>query len=68
MLGMMNTAECANRIGLHPETLKAYRCRGLGPTPTKICRKVWYAERDVSAWLEKNTERLEPSQVDPKQL
>lgn len=49
----LNTKEVADLLGVHPGTVDQYRYRGDGPphfSPPGT-RRVWYAERDVLAWL-----------------
>ena len=49
----LDTKEVAELLGIHFNTLEQYRLRGEGPryfSPPGT-RRVWYAERDVLAWL-----------------
>lgn len=49
----LDTKEVADILGVHPNTVDQYRFRGDGPrhfSPPGT-RRVWYAERDVLAWL-----------------
>ncbi|MEZ0002922.1 helix-turn-helix transcriptional regulator [Sinorhizobium fredii] len=49
----LDTKEVAEVLGVHPSTVDHYRLRGVGPrhfSPPGT-RRVWYAERDVMAWM-----------------
>jgi hypothetical protein len=49
----LDSREVAKILGLHPGTMEQQRFRGDGPryfSPPGT-RRVWYAERDVLAWL-----------------
>jgi hypothetical protein len=49
----LDTREAAQVYGVHPNTMEQYRFRGDGPryfSPPGT-RRVWYAERDLLAWL-----------------
>lgn len=55
----LDTREVASVLGVHPNTLDQYRFRGEGPrffSPPGT-RRVWYAERDVLAWLASGAKR-----------
>lgn len=49
----LDTKEVAEILGTHPNTIDQYRFRGEGPRffRPEGTRRVWYAERDVLAWL-----------------
>lgn len=49
----MSSNEVAELLGIHPGTMDQYRVRGDGPRyfSPKGTRRVWYAERDVLAWM-----------------
>lgn len=51
MLGMFTNDEAAKIIGLSPTTLKSYRSREMGPTPTKQGRKVFYSREALVDWV-----------------
>lgn len=51
MLGMFTNDEAAKIIGLAPSTLKSYRSRELGPTPTKQGRKIFYSRDALVDWV-----------------
>jgi DNA-binding transcriptional MerR regulator len=49
----LDTKELADLLGIHASTIDHYRLRGVGPrhfSPPGT-RRVWYAERDVLAWM-----------------
>ena len=49
----LDTKELADLLGIHSSTIDHYRLRGVGPrhfSPPGT-RRVWYAERDVLAWM-----------------
>ncbi|MEO5493031.1 MAG: helix-turn-helix domain-containing protein [Sphingomonas sp.] len=49
----LDTKAVADLLGVHPATVDHYRLRGEGPrffSPPGT-RRVWYAERDVLAWM-----------------
>lgn len=61
----LNTREVAELLGVHPNTVDQYRFRGEGPrffSPPGT-RRVWYAERDVLAWLASGAKRSTSEQV-----
>lgn len=49
----LDVKEAAELLGLSTDTLEGYRYRGVGPRyfMPKGTRRVWYAERDLLAWL-----------------
>lgn len=49
----LSSDEVAELLGVHPNTMSQYRFRGEGPRffSPQGTRRVWYAERDVLAWL-----------------
>jgi predicted site-specific integrase-resolvase len=55
---LLTTREAAERLALHPDTLKRWRAEGRGPaaievTPPTSARPVWrYRAEDVDAWIE----------------
>jgi hypothetical protein len=52
--GYVTEAVLATRIGLrNKKSMWRYRHLGMGPTPTKIGRLIYYAERDIAEWLER---------------
>ena len=55
----LDTKEVAEILGVHPNPIDQYRFRGDGPrhfSPPGT-RRVWYAERDVLAWLASGARR-----------
>lgn len=55
----LSTAEVAELLGIHPVTVDQWRIRGDGPrffSPPGT-RRVWYAERDVLAWMASGAKR-----------
>jgi hypothetical protein len=49
----LDSKEVADLLCVHPQTVDQYRLRGVGPryfSPPGT-RRVWYAERDVLAWM-----------------
>lgn len=61
----LDTREVAGVLGVHPNTVDQYRFRGEGPrffSPSGT-RRVWYAERDVLAWLASGAKRSTSEQV-----
>ena len=65
MLGMFTNNEAAKIIGLAPSTLKSYRSRELGPTPTKQGRKIFYSRDALVEWIyeERITDSLEHTEL-----
>ena len=52
----LDSKEVAEILGVHSATIDGYRVRGVGPryfSPPGT-RRVWYAEREVLAWLGAN--------------
>jgi len=49
----LDVKEAAELLGLSTDTLEGYRYRGVGPRyfMPNGTRRVWYAERDLLAWL-----------------
>lgn len=61
----LDTKEAAAILRVHPNTMDQYRFRGEGPrffSPPGT-RRVWYAERDVLAWLASGAKRSTSEQV-----
>jgi excisionase family DNA binding protein len=55
---LLTTEEAAALLGAKPQTLSIWRCTRVRNIPfVKIGRLVRYRERDLIAWLEKNTIR-----------
>lgn len=55
----LDSAEAAAILRVHQNTMSQYRLRGEGPrffSPPGT-RRVWYAERDVLAWLASGAKR-----------
>lgn len=61
----LDSKEVAEILGVHFNTMEQYRFRGEGPrffSPPGT-RRVWYAERDVLAWLASGAKRSTSEQV-----
>ena len=48
---LLDTDELAAKLRAPKATLEAWRSQGAGPEFMRIGRKVFYADRDVVAWL-----------------
>jgi len=48
----LNTRQAAEFLGMQPQTLDAWRCRGCGPRFVKLGRAVRYRRADLDAWVE----------------
>lgn len=53
----LSETEAAKRLGLSERTLQAWRCRGEGPTATRLGRSVRYAVGDLEQWLQSRKTR-----------
>ena len=49
----LSSPEAAERLGVSPETLPAWRSRGRGPRFVRAGRAVRYLEADLEAYLDK---------------
>lgn len=61
----LDSAEAAAILRVHQNTMSQYRLRGEGPrffSPPGT-RRVWYAERDVLAWLASGAKQSTSEQV-----
>lgn len=61
----LDTKAVADLLGVHLSTVEHYRLRGEGPrffSPPGT-RRVWYAERDVLAWLSTSAKQSTSEQV-----
>lgn len=61
----LDSAEVADILQVHENTIRQFRLRGDGPpfySPPGT-RRVWYAERDVLAWLASGAKRSTSEQV-----
>ena len=61
----LDSKEVGAILQVHPNTMEQYRLRGEGPrffSPPGT-RRVWYAERDVVAWLASGAKRSTSEQV-----
>jgi DNA-binding CsgD family transcriptional regulator len=61
----LDSAEVAEILQVHEGTIRQHRLRGDGPpfySPPGT-RRVWYAERDVLAWLASGAKRSTSEQV-----
>jgi predicted DNA-binding transcriptional regulator AlpA len=52
---LLTSNEVADRLGVKPTTMEAWRCRGEGPDFIKIGRLVRYKENHLQAWLDLRT-------------
>lgn len=53
---MLNEDEAAELLGIKPQTLAVWRCRGANDLKfVKVGRAVRYRLSDVEAWVEKRT-------------
>lgn len=59
----VSPAECAERIGLKPSTLRNQRWRGDGPPFVRVGGRVRYRLVDIAEWLESRV-RTSTSDVD----
>jgi len=50
--GFITTPQAAEYLGMKPQTLEAWRCRGGGPKFAKLGRAVRYRQSDLDAWIE----------------
>ena len=51
----LTTKRAAEYLGLRPNTLEAWRCRGGGPRYVKLGRAVRYRVTDLNDWIESRT-------------
>lgn len=51
----LTTKRAAEYLGLRPNTLEAWRCRGGGPRFAKFGRAVRYRLIDLNDWIESRT-------------
>lgn len=49
----MTAREAADKIGVHPNTLKNWAAKGYGPTRTKIGGRIAYRADEVDSFIEK---------------
>lgn len=54
---LLDERAAADRLGLSPRTLQAWRITGGGPIYRKVGRRVRYAESDLSAFIEAGARR-----------
>ncbi len=53
---LLKEAEAAEVLGIQPQTLSAWRCRGVNSLPfVKVGRAVRYRRSDLEAWMESRT-------------
>lgn len=50
-LGIMNSQELAAALDVKPETLEAWRSKGLGPHFAKLGQAVFYRAEDLVDWI-----------------
>lgn len=48
---VLTTKQAAEYVGLQPQTLRRFKCQGIGPTPYKQGRLNVYYPADLDAWL-----------------
>jgi len=54
---LMSTAEVAEYIGVHENTVRWYRHQGIGPRSIKLSqRRIRYRPEDVESWLDSKLE------------
>jgi predicted DNA-binding transcriptional regulator AlpA len=51
---LLDTVEVARLLGVHPQTLAAWRSQSQGPRWIKVGRKVKYQPSDIDAWIGRN--------------
>lgn len=51
----LTTRDAAEYLGMKPQTLEAWRCRGDGPRFVKLGRSVRYRQSDLDQWIESRT-------------
>jgi Helix-turn-helix domain len=56
---LVSPAQAAVHLHIKPETLTAWRHRGIGPPYLKVGRQVFYRRADLSEWL--GAQRRQPS-------
>ena len=49
----LSTKEAATLLGIQPNTLEIWRCKGRGPLFVKLGGPVRYRLSDLNAWIEK---------------
>ncbi len=55
MTELLDTLEVARFLGIHPQTLAAWRSQGRGPKWVKVgARVVRYRPGDIEKWLRRN--------------
>lgn len=54
MVTHMNTKQVAERLGIHPQTLKNWRVTGKGPAYLHVGKAIRYREQDVDLWEKAN--------------
>jgi len=53
---LLNQDEAAEFIDIKPQTLAAWRCKGMNDLPfVKVGRAVRYRRSDLEAWMEQRT-------------
>jgi len=55
---MLTTPQAAALLGMRPQTLHEWRCRGIGPGYYQLGRAIRYRAGDLYDWLE--GQRVEP--------
>ena len=48
---VLNTGQAATYVGLAPSTMAKLRLSGLGPSYSKLMRRVVYRPADLDAWM-----------------
>ena len=53
---LLSTPEAAARLGLAPQTLRVWRCRGVGPRYVRLsASRCAYAEEELESFLSSRT-------------
>jgi predicted DNA-binding transcriptional regulator AlpA len=51
---LLDTRAAASLLGLNPDTLRNWRCQGVGPAFVRLGRAVRYRPTDVEAYVRSN--------------
>ena len=57
---LMTSAEAAIYLGVYLTTMSSWRWRGVGPAYFRRGQRVYYSQRDLDAYLDSITARVEP--------
>jgi excisionase family DNA binding protein len=58
MTVLLNTLQAAAQLGLHPDTLRAWRKQGRGPAYLKLGTRYRYTQQAMEDFLEASDGRL----------